>query len=661
MSINGYPALSFGQQNPPAKMSKSGKVNLDKPADRFSANPIVSKQLYDNANSFIRSLPLKSMQHPLQLIELGSRMVRVLIIPGQLGQIKTPYFANYPSPLGDSLEKNQGLISEEAVQKLVDTFKQLKWDLPEGVNLKQFACFATSGLRDAKNREAVVKTLKARANLPHIDVLTPQREASLSYIGTLRNIKNATLQKNVVIDIGSGSIQLALGTGNTAVEPDMNLALPVGSNRIRLDNPFDPLGVNMSKLYVSEMLKSLLPGHVASAASGRIAYLNESRIFKTLQRIHQQQFGKPLLDAEGGMNRDIVNYYLSAEGLASLKKAYDQDGTLHDDLIRTIPRKLIVLSVLMDKLGLSQVRFGAGSCLRAGYCVEAAEDQLKKTLAPMANQLAKTYQTALPAAVTDFKAIFPDFDENFTARAKTSTSILDKLVKLALDPNTQLNLHDPRDARDAVQDGIGIRTRQLPYTREQFVSQLSRLISEKGYIPRRYTNYEGENGLLYLDTDTLDKHFAPQPNKANKVARIKEVIKRPNNYTTTQLYFQPAGVTDYCVELQIRGPEVNSVGDAEHMYYNLRRRKNMTHGLPELQNIVAPVDAAINGLNREQTRLYEQYLAQCYKAARLREQEKDAFYPPLPEGINPVLEINHLRMVKERLAVTEKKLASAKQ
>jgi exopolyphosphatase/pppGpp-phosphohydrolase len=624
------------------------------------SSPIISKQLYEKANGFVHQLPLRSLQQPLYYIELGSRMIRVIIIPGKNGPVHQPYFASYPSPLAQSLEANNGYISREARQKLSDTFKQIKWNLPDAVNIEDFTCVATSGIRDATNQPDMVLFLKKHVGLSKLEILSAEREADLSYLGTLRGLKKAEMQKNLVVDIGSGSIQFALGTGTSHIEKDSSLAMPVGAHRIRLKDPFDYSDVKMSRVYVSDKLEQLLPFKIRLAAEGRHAYIHGSRIFQVLKKVHEHYFKTPLLNENNALSREVVDYYLSPDGIKLLKKAYQEDGSFYDDLIRAIPRNLIILSVLMDKMKIDEFRFGEASCLRAAYLQEAAEKQLEQTLTPLAQKLSDVYKQALPKVVDDFKSIFSDFESNFAVRSKTAQSILDKLLKGCLKnkDSSLIDWHRLEDVTSYVNDGVGVRTIQLPYTRDAFVQSLKRLLTEKGYVPRRYTNYESQDGLSYLSQELLDTHFKPEKDSTQKLNRFREVIRRSNNYMTTQLYFQPPNTKAYFVELQVRGPEVNRIAEAEHVFYHLRRKKSLHTDNPEFDRLINDVAKKINSLTKRQLLSYERYLAESYKVARLREKNEEAFYPPLPEGINPLLEINHLRMIKARLISTQRREAT---
>jgi exopolyphosphatase/pppGpp-phosphohydrolase len=606
--------------------------------------PIIDKHLYAKTNDFVSSLPLKTLQTPLRLIEMGSRMVRVLIIyPGD----KPAYFANYPSPLGDCLAEKGGHINDATLDKLMLTFKQLKWDLPDGTDFSGFTCVATAGLRDAQNPEAVADVLQNKLGIGHVDILSSEEEATLSYKGTLRGITKADRKKNMVIDLGSGSIQLAMGTGSKAIEKGLLFALPFGSNRIRLSDPFDPFSINMSKLYIKELLKEQLTPSVFKAAEGRTAYLNASRLFKSLEALHKQLFGINLL-VDGALKRDTVNYYLTREGLTLIKKAYEEEGTLHDDMLKSIPRKLVLLSVLMEQFNLDEIQLGRGSCLRAGKCIEMAEAQLDEIVTPVAQQLHNTYQQALPRVIKDFKSIFPQFEKHYQFRVKSFESIRDKLVRYILSGRPQ-PVHKFEEARHAVQDGIGIRTKTLPGSREEFTKLLKRIVTEKQYTPRSYTNYESQDGLHYLTSELLSRDFTPVANPTANNPKTKRVFQKANNYTSSQITFQPPGVDDYYLEFQVRGPEMSFIEAAEHLYYDIKSLKNVGLDKPALVAITDPLQTVVNTMTGEQMNAYEAYLAECYKTARLREMTQRAYYPALPEGLSPLLEVNHLRMVVERM------------
>lgn len=79
----------------------------------------------------------------------------------------------------------------------------------------------TSAVRDAHNRDHFIHVMKQRTGV-HIDVLSGRDEARLTFAGALSGQNVSTHERQVVLDIGGGSTELAIGT-RTALEAHASL------------------------------------------------------------------------------------------------------------------------------------------------------------------------------------------------------------------------------------------------------------------------------------------------------------------------------------------------------------------------------------------------------------------------------------------------------
>ncbi|WP_405951720.1 hypothetical protein OG588_41340 [Streptomyces prunicolor] len=110
--------------------------------------------------------------------------------------------------------------------------------------------FATSVIRDAPNRDAIIASV-ARATGTRLRVLTGEEEARLAYVAA-REWAGPTAGPLLVLDIGGGTVEIAVGTGD---QPDSVLSLPLGARRITRD--WLPGGTVPSARRLAELQKYL--------------------------------------------------------------------------------------------------------------------------------------------------------------------------------------------------------------------------------------------------------------------------------------------------------------------------------------------------------------------------------------------------------------------
>jgi exopolyphosphatase / guanosine-5'-triphosphate,3'-diphosphate pyrophosphatase len=88
---------------------------------------------------------------------------------------------------------------------------------------------ATSAVRDAANGEAFVNGVEERLGVAP-DILTGEQEAGLAFDGAVRNLTGPAPDPVLVVDIGGGSTELVLGSGDRTV--DAAHSMDIGSVRL---------------------------------------------------------------------------------------------------------------------------------------------------------------------------------------------------------------------------------------------------------------------------------------------------------------------------------------------------------------------------------------------------------------------------------------------
>ena len=100
-----------------------------------------------------------------------------------------------------------GKISDERIRQLVKTMRAF-WYIMDVHQVEMFRACATSAMREAKNRKAVIDTVEREANFK-IEILSGEEEANLifsNYFSQNLNIK----QDYLFIDVGGGSTEITL-------------------------------------------------------------------------------------------------------------------------------------------------------------------------------------------------------------------------------------------------------------------------------------------------------------------------------------------------------------------------------------------------------------------------------------------------------------------
>lgn len=136
---------------------------------------------------------------------------------------------------------------------------------------ERFYVFATEAMRVAENHEAVLERLRKALKIK-VDLITPEREAELSWRGV--QIDAESVGPTALIEIGGGSAQVALCDGER-VQKD--ISLPLGTGRLiaqtRLSYPCDPVEVEQLTELINRIVEPIktLDTPRRAVASGGVA------------------------------------------------------------------------------------------------------------------------------------------------------------------------------------------------------------------------------------------------------------------------------------------------------------------------------------------------------------------------------------------------------
>ncbi len=184
-------------------------------------------------------------------IDIGSNAVRLLIadIIENNGSVsfKKNTLIRAPLRLGDDAFLHQH-ISDRKATDLVKTMVAFR-NLMDVYKVTDYIAFATSAMREAKNGQDIVRTIKEQADID-LEIVTGQKEAKIIY----SNHAEQSIDKSknyLYIDVGGGSTELSLFSDGKLLN---SRSFNIGTIRI-LDNQDKEETWNEMREFVREHTK----------------------------------------------------------------------------------------------------------------------------------------------------------------------------------------------------------------------------------------------------------------------------------------------------------------------------------------------------------------------------------------------------------------------
>jgi exopolyphosphatase/guanosine-5'-triphosphate,3'-diphosphate pyrophosphatase len=194
----------------------------------------------------------------LAAIDVGTNAVRLEIaLAFSDGSLETLHTERDPVRPGEGLFKT-GVISKEVAGRLASTLRRYATLCKRhGARVR---AVATSALREAKNRDEVVRRVKREAGLS-LEVVSGREEARLICLGVLTG--KPEHQRSLCIDIGGGSTEVISALGE---QPKDLWSLDIGA--VRLTELFNVRGevpkrqLKLMRSFVREMIEESIPSGV---------------------------------------------------------------------------------------------------------------------------------------------------------------------------------------------------------------------------------------------------------------------------------------------------------------------------------------------------------------------------------------------------------------
>ena len=163
----------------------------------------------------------------LATIDIGTNTALLLIaeVAAETTQLRTIHNQIEVVRLGQGVDKDRR-IAAAAVGRLILAIEKFKSAIQQH-GVEHIYAVATSAMRDAQNRDEVIQTVQAQTGI-QIELLNGDEEADMTFLGATLGWSDLP-EKFLVLDIGGGSTEIALGDQNGLID---GISLNIGAVRL---------------------------------------------------------------------------------------------------------------------------------------------------------------------------------------------------------------------------------------------------------------------------------------------------------------------------------------------------------------------------------------------------------------------------------------------
>jgi len=186
-------------------------------------------------------------------VDMGTNSIRLLVAEADDGDVRELARDMVITRLGQGVDE-RGRLDPEALRRTLKVLERYV-RRARGLGVERIRVGATSAVRDAVEREQLEDAVELMTG-SGIEVLTGEQEAGLTFLGATVGLEAES--PFLVFDIGGGSTELVLGTG----EPERAISVDVGSvrvtERVKPDDPPSSEDLDEMRRLVGEGLDQAL-------------------------------------------------------------------------------------------------------------------------------------------------------------------------------------------------------------------------------------------------------------------------------------------------------------------------------------------------------------------------------------------------------------------
>lgn len=284
----------------------------------------------------------------LGVLDVGSTSAHLKVVDLRPGEApRTVRSVKRPTLLAEAIGAD-GRIRGYAVDRLVAAVRATTC-VAGAERVDELIAFATSSVRDAVNREAVIARVAAETGV-RLGHLSGRDEARLTFLAA-RDWYGWSAGSMLLLDIGGGSTEIAYGDGE---EPVLARSLPLGARRLTREFlPGDPpRGKDVRRLrrHVYERLSEV--GGVVRCLPPPRRVVVTSKTFKQLARLTGAPGGKAGPYARRVLDRSALQRLLPTLAEADARRRSELKG-VSESRVHQILAGAVLAEALMSTLDLT--------------------------------------------------------------------------------------------------------------------------------------------------------------------------------------------------------------------------------------------------------------------------------------------------------------------
>jgi exopolyphosphatase/guanosine-5'-triphosphate,3'-diphosphate pyrophosphatase len=159
-------------------------------------------------------------------IDIGSNTTRLLVAEPEEGQLRKVMEQRAYTRIGKGAKKDGKITAEKIAEVAEVVTTQVR--LAEQLGAEVIKTVATAAIREAKNRDKVVKEIEEAAGVK-VDVLDDEEEGRLAFIGATKSLGHPVDGTVAVVDVGGGSSEVIYGTVPDGVSEVRSFKIGSGS------------------------------------------------------------------------------------------------------------------------------------------------------------------------------------------------------------------------------------------------------------------------------------------------------------------------------------------------------------------------------------------------------------------------------------------------
>ncbi|MGZ5331980.1 MAG: Ppx/GppA phosphatase family protein, partial [Solirubrobacterales bacterium] len=159
-------------------------------------------------------------------IDIGSNTTRLLVAEPQQGQLRKLMEQRAYTRIGKGASKNGKITAEKIAEVAEVVTTQVR--LAEEMGAELIKPVATAAIREAKNRDKIVKEISSEAGV-EVEVLSEEEEGRYAFLGATKSLGHPVEGTIAVVDVGGGSSEVIFGTAADGVKEVRSFQVGSGS------------------------------------------------------------------------------------------------------------------------------------------------------------------------------------------------------------------------------------------------------------------------------------------------------------------------------------------------------------------------------------------------------------------------------------------------